>query len=150
MNLRWTRRWPVLAGALGLSLFVLSCTGQDSAGGGDSPGALAVAEGDAAVLGQEIYGLVDRAMSYRTSHRGRSPRSLRELGIDELTPATERSLRVVDGRPEVTVKFRETEGHTILSCTGASSILEEATVEGKFSLTCDAAGGGKSKYQVGR
>ncbi|MGH7656958.1 MAG: hypothetical protein ACREL6_01900, partial [Gemmatimonadales bacterium] len=103
-----------------------------------------------AVLGQEIYDLIDRAMSYRTSHRGRSPGSLRELGIDELTPITSRSLEVVDGRPEVSVRFRETKGRTLLGCTGGSSILEEATIEGRFTLTCEDASGGRTKFQVSR
>ncbi len=110
----------------------------------------ATAAQDAQVLGREIYDLVDRAMSYRSSHRGQAPRSLRELGLDQLTPTTARTLTPRDGTPEVTVAFRDTTGHQLASCRGTPVILEDATVRGSYTLACEYAGGGTTTFTVPR
>ena len=49
---------------------------------------------EAEMLGQEIFDLVDRTMAYQSSHSGRLPRRLRDVGIDSLTPATMRWLKL--------------------------------------------------------
>lgn len=117
---------------------------------GDPP-APASADADAAALGREIFDLVDRAMSYRSAHRGRLPRDLRELGIDALTPTTSRSLTVAGNVPTVTVGFRATTGHVVRDCRGTSALLEESTLAGgQFSLICNLVAGGTTTLKAQR
>lgn len=149
------RRFPAAAATLLLGGLLVSC-------GKDKPATPAArqqareeaSKGDpaaeAAVLGREIRDLVDRAMAYRSSHRGQSPRSLRELGIDELTPGTRRSLTVVDGFPRVTVAFRVTDGRLVASCSGNNRILEDATLSGTYTLDCTYVSGGNTTFTVPR
>jgi hypothetical protein len=105
---------------------------------------------EATVLGREIRDLMDRAMAYRSSHRGRSPASLRELGIDEMTPGTRRSLTVVAGMPRVTVAFRKTDGRMVASCSGDDRVLEDATLSGTYALDCTYVSGGNTIFTVPR
>ena len=105
---------------------------------------------DAEALGREVLELVDRAMDYRGSHRGRPAASLRQLGIDSLTPATARHLINVNREPVVTVSFRKVEGREITSCRGDSHILEEASINaGRFTLMCTSRSGDQRPIQVG-
>lgn len=141
---------------IALSTLVVSCSGSDrpsrAAGtAGSTESAQGSAEDDAAVLGREVYDLVDRAMSYRSSHRGRLPRSLRELGIDELTPTTSRTLTVAGTVPTVSVGFRSGANHTLVSCRGTGTLLEEASLSGgEFSLICDLVSGGTTTLKAQR
>jgi hypothetical protein len=122
------------------------------AGNSDAePPASASAEADVAILGREVFDLVDRAMSYRSAHRGRLPRDLRELGIDALTPTTSRSLSVSGNVPTVTVGFRTTEGHVVRDCRGTNALLEESTLAGgQFSLICNLVAGGTTTLKAQR
>lgn len=147
------RRFPTAA--LLLAGLLVSCGKDEPA----TPAARTEARSEAAkgnpaaeaeVLGREIRDLIDRAMAYRSSHRGRSPRSLRELGIDELTPGTRRSLTVVEGMPRVTVAFRKTEGRVVASCSGNNRILEDATLSGTYTLDCSYVSGGNTTFTVPR
>lgn len=115
-----------------------------------APARPATAEEDAQALGPEIYDLIDQVMSYRSSHRGRAPRSLRELGVDALTPTTSRALTVHNGTPEVSVTFRNRSGHALSACRGTPIILEDATLRGSYTLSCDYAGGGSAPFTVSR
>lgn len=140
---------------IALSVLVVSCSGSDQparAGtAGSTESTQGSAEADVAVLGREIYDLVDRAMSYRSSHRGRLPRSLRELGIDELTPTTSRTLTVAGTVPTVSVGFRSGASHTLASCQGTSALLEEASLSGgQFSLICNLVAGGTTTLHAQR
>jgi hypothetical protein len=106
--------------------------------------------GDADVLGQEVFELVDRAIDYRGSHMGRPARSFRQMGIDSLTGATVRRLENLEREPVVTVAFRKPETHEITSCRGDSQILEEASLNGgRFTLMCTAASGAQRPIRVG-
>jgi hypothetical protein len=106
---------------------------------------------DADLLGREIFDLVDRAMSYKSAHRGRLPKSLKELGIDALTPTTSRSLMVNGAVPDVTVQFRTTRNHSLTGCHGTSSILEEASLGGgEFSVICSLPDGGSTTLRTSR
>ena len=108
-------------------------------------------EEDVEVLGREIYDLIDRAMAYRSAHRGQLPRNLRELGIDDLTPTTSRTLTVDQKVPTVTVTFRSPDRHTVASCRGTNAILEEASLGGgTFSLTCNTVAGGTTTLKASR
>jgi hypothetical protein len=105
---------------------------------------------DAETLGREVLELVDRAVDYRGSHRGRPASSLRQLGIDSLTPATARHLVNVNREPLVTVSFRKVDGREITSCRGDSHILEEASINaGRFTLMCTSRSGAQRPIQVG-
>jgi hypothetical protein len=107
-------------------------------------------QADAETLGREVLDLVDRAVDYRGSHRGRPAASLRQLGIDSLTPTTARHLVNVNREPLVTVSFRKTDGREITSCRGDSHILEEASINaGRFTLMCTARSGAQRPVQVG-
>jgi hypothetical protein len=105
---------------------------------------------DIETLGREVLELVDRAVDYRGSHRGRPAASLRQMGVDSLTPSTARHLRNVNREPVVTVQFRKTEGRAITSCRGDSHILEEASINaGRFTMMCTTRSGVQRPVQVG-
>ena len=140
-----------------IGTFLVSCGGSDKPAGGNTRAAdqasvtAASAEEDVATLGREIFDLIDRAMSYRSSHRNRLPNSLRELGIDELTPSTSRSLAVDGDVPTVTVCFRSPAGHTLSNCRASSAALEEAALSGgAFSLICNLVAGGSTTLKAQR
>jgi len=104
---------------------------------------------DAALLGREVFRLVDRAADYKGSHSGHPPTSLRQMGVDSLAPVLVRRIRVVSDSSVVTVAFRQPRGRTVASCEGTAQILEEASLSGgTFSIVCMTAAGSISKYQV--
>jgi hypothetical protein len=105
---------------------------------------------DAEALGREVFELVDRAVDYRGSHRGRPATSFRQMGIDSLTPATVRRLVTLEREPVITVAFRRTEARQITSCRGDSQILEEATLNaGRYTLMCTTSSGAQRPMRVG-
>jgi len=107
-------------------------------------------QADADVLGREVFDLVDRAVDFRGSHRGRPASSLRQMGVDSLTPATARVLVSVEREPLVSVSFRRTDAREIVSCRGDSHILEEASLNGgRFTLMCTTRAGAQRPMQVG-
>jgi hypothetical protein len=107
-------------------------------------------QADAEPLGHEVCVRVDRAVDYRGSHRGRPASSLRQMGVDSLTPATARVLVSVEREPVVTVSFRRTDSREILACRGDSQILEEASLNGgRFTLMCTTKTGAQRPIQVG-
>ena len=86
----------------------------------------------------------------RGSHRGRPATSLRQLGIDSLTPTTARHLINMNREPVVTVTFRKTADRQITSCRGDSHILEESSINaGRFTLMCTSRSGAQRPIQVG-
>ena len=143
-----TRVWLVLA----IAPVVAACGREDTRrppAAADDP-ALPPDQRDATMLGREVFELVDRAVDYRGSHRGRPARSLRQMGVDSLTPVTARHLISVDREPIVTVKFRKPEGRAVTSCRGDSQILEEAAINGgRFTLMCATRSGAQRPIQVG-
>ena len=107
-------------------------------------------EADAEALGREVFELVDRAVDFRGSHRGRPAASLRQMGVDSLTPATARVLVSVEREPVVTVSFRRADAREIVACRGDSHILEEASLNGgRFTLMCTTRTGAQRPIQVG-
>ncbi|MBA3259595.1 MAG: hypothetical protein H0T68_09040 [Gemmatimonadales bacterium] len=138
--------------ALALALAAAGCGADEGATPATRAPAstLAPDRRDAEELGREIFELVDRAVDYRGSHRGRPAASLRQIGIDSLTPATARYLLSVDREPLVTVKYRKPEGREIMSCRGDSQILEEAALNGgRFTLMCATRSGAQRPILVG-
>jgi hypothetical protein len=143
---------PFRAGAaLAFACLIGACSSQD--GPKDTPkprSDLPADQQDAEALGREVLELVDRAVDYRGSHRGRPATSLRQMGIDSLTPTTARHVINVNREPVVTVQFRKTDGRQITACRGDSNILEEASINaGRFTLMCTSRSGAQRPVQVG-
>jgi hypothetical protein len=104
---------------------------------------------DAALLGREVFTLVDRAADYQGSHLGHPPATLREMGVESLAPVFVRRVRVVSDSAVVTVAFRKPRGRTVESCEGTAEILEQATLRGgTFDILCTTPSGAIAKYQV--
>ena len=105
---------------------------------------------DAYELGRELFDLVDRAVSYRASHRGRPATTLRMMGIESLTPATVRRMVNLQREPVITVAFRRPERRQIVSCRGDSDILVEASLNGgRFTLMCTSSSGAQRPMEIG-
>jgi hypothetical protein len=105
-------------------------------------------ERDAHILGREIFELVDRAIDYRGSHRGRPAATFRQMGIESLTTNTVRRVVNVQREPVVTVAFRKPAGRDIVACRGDSQILEQAAVRGRFTIMCTASSGAQRPMEV--
>jgi hypothetical protein len=103
---------------------------------------------DVQALGREIFELVDRAIDYRGSHRGRPAVTLRQMGVESLTPTTVRRVVNVQREPMVTVTFRQPAGREIVSCRGDSQILEDASVHGRYTLMCTSSSGIQRPMEV--
>jgi hypothetical protein len=134
----------VLAGTLA------GCSGnagsRSRAGAGDS----SLEQRDAEALGREIFELVDRAMDYRGSHEGRPANTLRQMGVESLTPATVRRVVNVQREPVVTVAFRQTAGREVVSCRGDRQVLEDAFLNaGRFTIMCTTSSGAQRPIDVG-
>jgi hypothetical protein len=104
---------------------------------------------DAHLLGREIFDLVDRAIDYRGSHRGRPGANLTQMGIESLTTQTVRRLVNVQREPLVTVAFRQRAGREIVSCRGDSQVLEQAALHGRFTIMCTSNSGAQRPMEVG-
>lgn len=104
---------------------------------------------DATLLGRDLFDVMDAVLSYKASHQGRMPQTLRQLGVDSLTKTTIRRLSVPGGTPAVTAIFRSNEGHQLSSCRGTSEIQEEASLnEGIFSVACATVKGEPVSFKV--
>lgn len=106
---------------------------------------------DAEVLGREVFELVDRAIDYRGSHKGRPASTFRQMGVDTLTGLTVRRLVNLAREPVITVAFRKTDTREITSCRGDSQILEESAINGgRFTLMCTTRSGTQRPIKVGQ
>jgi hypothetical protein len=141
------RLWLILA----LVCLVAACDKAAQGNAAQQPKAdLPADQLDVETLGREVLELVDRAVDYRGSHRGRPAASLRQMGVDSLTPTTARHLLNVNREPVVTVQFRKAEGRVITACRGDSHILEEASINaGRFTMMCTSRSGVQRPVQVG-
>jgi hypothetical protein len=134
---------------LTLALVLAGCTGTGSSSSRTrAPRNLPPDERDAELLGKEIFELVDRAVDYRGSHRGRPPATLKQMGVESLTTTTVRRIVNVQREPVVTVRFRQPTGREIVSCWGESKILEDASVNGRYTLMCTASSGAQRQMEV--
>lgn len=87
----------------------------------------------------ELYELVDRAVEYRSSHRGTAARSLRQIGIDSLTPVSDR--RMTSTAPIGFTIVRRRPG-TLSACSAGEEILEQAALnDGRFTIRCETSSG---------
>ena|SRR5215210_3167215 len=128
---------------------VLGCSGTGSSNSRTPTASeLSPEQREAQVLGREIFELVDRAVDYRGSHRGRPAVSLRQMGVESLTATTVRRVVNVQREPVITVAFRQTHGREIISCRGDGQILEDASVNGRYTLMCTASSGAQRPMEV--
>ncbi|MGH7499263.1 MAG: hypothetical protein ACREL3_10485 [Gemmatimonadales bacterium] len=134
-------------------LLMLAGCGEDEAGrpaAREPKSDLPADQRDAETLGGEVFELVDRAVDYRGSHRGRPAGSFRQMGIDSLTGITVRRLINVGLEPLITVEFRKTDTREVTSCRGDSQILEEAAINGgRYTLMCTTRSGAQRPIRVG-
>ncbi len=144
--------WSIgLAGATLLA--VLACrdrpatqSRQDAAADAEVPAEI---DSDAQLLSRELFDIVDRTMSYASSHQNRLPSSLHTLGIDSLTAITARSLTLSGKTPLVTVVFRRPGGRSVTSCRATDEILEESMMRGgQFTVTCTLPTGEGRPFRV--
>ena len=141
------------ATAASLMVALAACSGGDDAPAAQSDVPRTAADSaaaDARILGTEITRLLDLAADFRGSHRGRAPRSLRELATDSLTPTLARSVRASGGRAWITVAFRDPSMRRYRSCTGDLSVLESSGIGGgDYQLTCTTPDGRTESVRVG-
>lgn len=135
---------------LAIAVSGAECSTKAGAKPGSTGDDLPPAERDAQLLGREIFELVDRAIDYRGSHRGRPAVDLRMMGIESLTTNTIRRVVNVQREPVVTVAFRQPRGREIISCRGDIQVLEEASLKGSFTLMCTSASGDQRPMEVGK
>jgi hypothetical protein len=136
--------------ALVLASTSVGCGSSDKSRETDPAAELSPDQRDAEALGKEIFDLVDRAIDYRGSHRGRPAVTLKQMGIESLTTATVRRVVNLQQEPVITAAYRRTAGREIVSCRGDSHILEEAMLNaGRFTLMCTASSGDQRPMQVG-
>jgi hypothetical protein len=103
---------------------------------------------EATALGNELFELVDRAVEYRSTHMGQPAASLRDLGLDSLSPT---SARLVAGtEPIAFTSTLRRPGGGIVACSATEDVLEQASLnEGRFAVQCETASGPRS-YEVTR
>jgi hypothetical protein len=144
MTGRVSWRTPLL-----LFLVVAGCTGTGSSSSRPQASSnLSPDQRDAQVLGREIFELIDRAIDYRGSHRGRPAATLKQMGVESLTTTTIRRMVNLQREPVITVRFRQTAGREIVSCRGDGQILEDASVNGRYTLMCTASSGAQRPMEV--
>jgi hypothetical protein len=121
----------------------LGCNSEKRGAAEDTP------QGNAQLLGRELADIVDRVMSYRSSHRGQLPTSLRQAGIDSLTPLFARQLSRQGASPLITIRFRSLAGRQVASCQGTNMVLEDAMLhQGRFEVSCDLTAGGSQTFTI--
>lgn len=154
MNSQWSERrgrggLPVLL----LTLALAACGGEKPAAAPRREAAAPPADpaqADADSLGRELFDIVDRVMAYKSSHRNRLPVSLRQAGLDSLTPRFVRRLARQGEEPQVTIAYRRPDGHVLLSCAGTSLVLENSMLhDGAFTVQCEQVTGGSRPFWVG-
>ncbi len=120
-----------------------------SAAVADSPEAQA--QLDAEILGKDLFEVVDVVMSYRSSHSGHLPKTLRQVGLDSLTPVGIRRLAIQGSRPLVTIIFRRPGERRVATCQGTSELLEDASLNsGLFAIQCTMRSGDERTFHVGQ
>jgi hypothetical protein len=142
---------------LAASLFLLAaCFGAKapaSTAGSTTRGGTAAPTGDvaeAAALGRELFGIMDRVMAYKSDHFAQLPRDLPSMGIDSLTRTTVRRLTIAGTTPTLVVAYRHAEGHAIRQCAGTNAVIEDSMLNGgAFDVECLLSSGESKSFSVG-
>lgn len=101
------------------------------------------------MLGRELAEIVDRVMAYRSSHRGQLPTSLRQAGLDSLTPIFIRQYSRQGSAPLVTIRFRSLAHRPVTACRGTNMVLEDAMLHaGRFDVKCEMTAGGVQTFTI--
>lgn len=150
---------PHLLASLALCAGLAGCPGAGPAGGaetnGGSPARAAApsanaAPTEAATLGRELFGIMDRVMAYKSDHFAQLPRDLPSMGVDSLTRTTVRRLTVSNGVPMLVVAYRHPEGHAITQCSGSNAVIEDSMLNGgAYTVLCLLNGGPSQSFTVG-
>jgi hypothetical protein len=134
---------------MALHLVLLGCSGTgNSSSRPPLASQLTPEQRDVQTLGREVFELIDRAIDYRGSHRGRPAATLRQMGVESLTATTVRRLVNVQREPVITVAFRRAADRQIVSCRGTSQIIEEASLNGRYTLMCTGSSGSQRPMEV--
>ena len=147
MNSRWSR----LGGAALAAVVVAGALGCSSEKRKQAAARAAehTPQGNAQLLGRELVAIIDRVMSYRSSHRGQLPASLRQAGIDSLTPVFARHFTRQGDAPLITIRFRNLADRQVAACRGTNMVLEEAMHRGgRFDVTCELTAGGTRTFTI--
>jgi hypothetical protein len=146
VNSRWSRLGGAALAAV-LMAAALGCTEKRKQAAARA--AEHTPRGNAQLLGRELAAIVDRVMAYRSSHRGQLPASLRQAGIDSLTPVFAREFRRQGDAPLITIRFRNLADRQVAACQGTSMVLEDAMLHGgRFDVTCELTAGGTRTFTV--
>jgi hypothetical protein len=149
-------RWSSSALAVALVCVAGACGGEKGGGGGTSaarpaPPSGDVAQQEATLLGREVFNLLDRLAAYAASNQRKYPMTLREAGIDSLTPKVARRIDTRAVPPMGFAMYRNPLGHLLTSCRGTTDLLEESALnDGRFTVTCTDSNGRSSPYKVQR
>ena len=156
MNSRWSNAALAAAVTLVCVAGAGACGRDNGRGAGAPPTRPApptgdVAQQEATLLGREVFSLVDRLAAYGAANQRKYPVSLREAGIDSLTPKVARRIDTHAAPPMGFAMFRHPLGHLLTSCRGSTDLLEESALnEGRFTVTCTDSLGQSSPYNVQR
>ena len=147
MNSRWIRA------ACLATVLLAACSRDDGGASAGRPAPLSddQAQEEATLLGRDVFGLVDRLAGYAASNQRKYPVSLREAGIDSLSPQLARRIDTRAAPPLAVAMFRNPLGHRITSCRGTTDLLEESALnDGRFTVTCTDSQGQGAPYTVER
>ena len=85
----------IARGSMALALLLLGC-GKPAPPPVEAGASRTDVPAEVTALGNELFELVDRAVEYRAAHSGRPGATLRDLGLDSLTPTTARALAATE------------------------------------------------------
>lgn len=107
------------------------------------------AQAEAEAMSRELVDVLDWVVAYKSAHQGRIPTSLRQAGLDSLSPEYVRRVGR-DGRlPVVTIARRRAGGHYVSSCAASSQVLEDRVLrDGTYELPCAMVGGGSRTFVI--
>ena len=124
-----------------------------AATGGSAPRDVTTSGGEsaeAAALGRELFGIMDRVLAYKSDHFAQLPKDLPTMGVDSLTRTTVRRLSISGGTPTLVVAYRHTEGHAVAQCSGTNAVIEDSMLNGgAFDVECVLTSGETKKFTVG-
>ena len=145
---------PLLALALcsAAACFGVKAPADSDGGPAARSGAPAAAQdaAEAAALGRELFGIMDRVLAYKSDHFAQLPKDLPTMGVDSLTRTTVRRLTIAATTPTLVVAYRHAEGHAVKQCTGTNAVIEDSILNGgAFTVECLLNSGETKSFNVG-